>query len=104
MTVWQSRTIDETPRGWRATSEDRVIISGLTEEQARRYQAGALDYCSGCMELAPPFCGAHCSGCEAYCRQCYGACVRCGETAVTFMSKKPMCEKHWKETEREASK
>lgn len=98
MTVWQSRTIDETPHGWRATDEDRVI-EHLTEEQARRYQAGELDYCSGCMELTAPFCGEHCSGCESYCRECYGACSRCGDTAVTFVSGKAMCEKHWKETE-----
>lgn len=101
--AWQSRTIDETPHGWRATFEDRVIISHLTEEQARRYQAGELDYCDGCMDLVAPFCGEHCSTCEAYCRQCYGACARCGETAITFLSGKAVCRKHAQREREEAN-
>lgn len=101
--TWQSRTIDDSggyggADRWRATDEDKVIISGLTEEQANKYLAGELDYCDGCMELTAPFCGDHCGDCEAYCRKTYGACADCHGTAHTWSDDtKPRCIKHDKE-------
>lgn len=40
-----------------------VDVERVTEQRARQWQRGELDYCAGCMSLVPPFDDSACSDC-----------------------------------------